>query len=80
VRVGQEPVEQLRLGLELERENISRYNRAVALAREKGDNGTREILEGLLRGEEESADWLEAQLHIVGEIGKERWLAEQIRG
>ena len=27
---------------------------------------------------EKQRDWLEAQLHIVGEIGKERYLAEQI--
>jgi bacterioferritin len=79
VRVGQEPIEQLEVALEGEKENIARYNRAVALARERGDNGTREILEGILRGEEESADWLEAQLHIVREIGKENWLAEQIK-
>jgi hypothetical protein len=26
----------------------------------------------------DGADWLEAQLHIVDEIGKERYLAEQI--
>jgi len=34
--------------------------------------------EGILKGEEESADWLEAQLHIAKEIGSERYLAEQI--
>jgi bacterioferritin (cytochrome b1) len=48
------------------------------LCREKGDNGTRELLEGILKGEEESADWLEAQLHIAKQIGPERYLAEQI--
>jgi bacterioferritin (cytochrome b1) len=31
----------------------------------------------MLKSEEESVDWLEGQLHIVGEIGKERYLAEQ---
>jgi bacterioferritin len=80
VRVGEDPIEQHRLDLELEKENIKRLNDAIALARERGDNGTRELLEGILKGEEESADWLEAQLHIVGEIGKERYLAEQIHG
>ena len=78
VRVGEDPIEQHRLDLELEKENISRLNEAIALAREKGDNGTRELLEEILTGEEESADWLEAQLHIVDEIGKEPYLAEQI--
>ena len=78
VRVGEDPIEQHKLDLELEKENIKRLNDAIALAREKGDNGTRELLEDILKGEEESADWLEAQLHIVGEIGKEQYLAEQI--
>jgi bacterioferritin (cytochrome b1) len=44
----------------------------------KGDNGTREMLEGILKGEESSIDWLETQLHLVKELGKERYLAEQI--
>ena len=47
---------------------------------EKGDNGSRELLEGILKDEEEGIDWLEAQLHLVKEIGKERYLAEQIEG
>jgi bacterioferritin len=78
VRVGEDPVEQHRLDLALETEAIRRLNAAVKLCRDQGDNGTRELLEEILEGEEESADWLESQLHIVGEIGKERYLAEQI--
>ena len=31
-----------------------------------------------LQGEEEGADWLESQLHLVEEVGKEQYLAEQI--
>lgn len=78
VRAGEDPVEQHQLDLELERGNIERLNRAIALCRDKGDNGTRALLESILKGEEESADWLEAQLHIVDEIGKKKYLAEQI--
>ncbi len=78
VRVGQDPVEQHRLDLELESGAIKRLNQAIALCREKGDNGTRELLENILKGEERSADWLQAQLHIIDEVGKERYLAEQI--
>jgi bacterioferritin len=80
VRVGEDPVEQHRLDLELEKAAIERLNDAIALCRDKGDNGTRELLERILTGEEEGADWLEAQLHIVEEIGKERYLAEMIHG
>ncbi len=78
IRVGEDAVEQHKLDLALETEAIERLNKAIALCREKGDNGSRELLEEILSGEEESADWLEAQLHIVGEIGKEAYLAEQI--
>ncbi len=78
VRVGEDPIEQHRLDLALETEAIKRLNDAIALCRKQGDNGTRELLEVILKGEEEGADWLEAQLHIIGEIGKEAYLAEQI--
>ena len=78
VRVGEDAIEQNQLDLELERAAIERLNRAIALCRDKSDNGTRELLESILTGEEESADWLEAQVHIVAEIGKKKYLAEQI--
>ena len=78
VRVGEDPIEQHKLDLAVETEAIKRLNDAIALCREKGDNGTRELLEGILKGEEEGADWLEAQLHLVKEVGKEAYLAEQI--
>ncbi len=80
IRVGEDPVEQHKLDLELELAAVERYNRVIALAREKGDNGTRALLERTLHEEEESVDWLEAQLHVVDEIGKERYLAEQLHG
>jgi bacterioferritin len=78
VRIGENPVEQHKLDLALESEAVDRLNKAVALCREKGDNGSRELLEDILVNEEESVDWLEAQLHIIEEIGKEQYLAEQI--
>jgi bacterioferritin len=78
VRVGEDPVEQHRLDLALESEAVARLNRAIALCVARGDNGTRALLEKILHGEEESVDWLEGQLHVIDEIGKERYLAEQL--
>lgn len=78
VRVGEDAVEQHRLDLAMERDAIGRYNKAIALCREKGDNGTRALLEEKLRGEEEGADWLESQLYLVEQVGQERYLAEMI--
>jgi bacterioferritin len=80
IRVGQDPIEQHRLDLAMETDAVERYNAAIALCREKGDNGTRALLESILHDEEEAVDWLEAQLHIVDQIGSERYLAEQMGG
>lgn len=79
VLVGETVREQHRLDLDLELAAVERYNRGVAMARDKGDNGTRELLEALLTGEEEHADWLEAQLHLVDQVGEQNYLAQQIR-
>ena len=78
VRIGEDAIEQHRLDLAMELEAVERYNRTIALCLERNDGGTREMLEHILKSEESGVDWLEAQLHIVDEIGKERYLAEQI--
>jgi bacterioferritin len=78
VRVGEDPIEQHKLDLALETDAITRLNNAIALCGEKKDHGTREMLEHILKGEEESAEWLEAQLHLVEEVGAQQYLAEQI--
>ena len=80
VCVGETPVEQHKLDLELELEAVGRLNKAIALARESADNGSRELLESILLEEEDSVDWLEAQLHLVEEVGEQGYLAEMING
>ncbi len=78
VRVGENAVEQHELDHALESSAIERLNRAIPLARSKGDAGTAELLEDILKGEEHSADELEQHLHVIKEIGKEHYLAQQI--
>ena len=78
VSVGENPIEQHELDLALEVKACGRLNEAIALCRDNADNGSRELLEEILTNEEESVDWLEAQLHLVNEVGRERYLAEMI--
>jgi bacterioferritin len=78
VSIGEDVVEQHRVDLQLETVAIARLNKAITLCMDKGDAGTRELLESILVDEEEGADFLEAQLGIIDEIGKENYLAEQI--
>jgi len=79
VVVGEDVVEQHRVDLQLEYDNVARLNAAIALCLEKQDAGTRELLEHVLKDEEEAVDWLETQLGIIDEIGKENYLAEQMK-
>ena len=79
VKVGEDVPEMHQLDLELEYDARDRLNRGIQLARDKRDNGTAELLQHILEGEEEGIDWLEAQLHVLKEIGKERYLAEQLK-
>jgi bacterioferritin len=78
VRVGENVPEQMDLDLQLEIAAVERYNRGVALAVAKGDNGTRELLARNLTGEEEHVDWIEAQQHLISVMGIENYLAQQI--
>ena len=55
------------------------YNLAIQIARDEGDNASRELFDGLLKAEEGHVDWLEAQLYQIGEIGYERYVSQQIR-
>jgi bacterioferritin len=76
--VGRNVKEQLASDLELELRAVKMYNAAVKLARDEHDNTSAELFEEILQDEEGHVDWLEAQMHQIGEIGYERYLSEQI--
>jgi bacterioferritin len=78
VRVGETVPEQLEVDSPIEREAIERYNRGIALAVARGDNGTRELLERKLTGEESHLDWLETQIRLIAEVGLANYLSVQI--
>jgi bacterioferritin len=78
VKVGENPVEMHELDLELEKAAVERLNRGLALATAAGDGGTRALLEKILLEEEEAIDYLEAQLGIIRDIGRENYLAQML--
>jgi bacterioferritin len=77
--VGKNVREQLENDLKLELNAVGMYNRAVQVARDEGDNASRELFERLLKDEEQHVDWLEAQVFQINELGYERYLSQQIR-
>ena len=70
--------EQFKTDLELDYAAVERLNRGIALCRDAGDNGSRELLEGILVSEEEHVDWLETQLEAIDQVGAENYLAQQL--
>ena len=78
IRVGTNVREQLENDLKLESAGVKAYNEAIELCSKARDAGSREILEHILTESEDQIEWLEAQLHLVKEVGMENYLAEQI--
>ena len=78
LKVGESVVEQFRNDLAVEIQALERLHRGIALAIEKTDVGTREMLADILVDEEEHVDWLETQLETIDQIGVEHYLAQQL--
>jgi bacterioferritin len=78
LRIGNSVKDQLQNDLQLEYEAVARLNRGVKTCEAAGDNGSRELVVKILTDEEHHVDYLEAQLHIIQEIGIENYLAQQI--
>ncbi len=76
INVGQNVSQQLKNDLQLEYEAVRRLNQGIALCRDSGDDGSRELLKSILLDEEHHIDWLEAQLHAIDEMGVQNYLAQ----
>ena len=57
---------------------IRSYNDGIRLAFELTDNGTRELLDRILKDEKEHIAWIEAQLEEIKQMGTAKYLAGQI--
>jgi bacterioferritin len=79
VNVGQTVPEQLRLDLDNEKAAVKMLNDGIELCRTLLDGGSRELLEHILVAEEEHANWLEAQLTLIEQVGAENYLSQQIK-
>ena len=78
LRIGANVKAQLENDLALELDAVPRLNNAIRKAIEVSDDGSRKLFEKILLDEEEHVDHLEGQLFIIGEVGIENYLAQQI--
>jgi bacterioferritin len=79
VKIGEDPIEQHACDLALEKAAVERLNRFVELFRLKGDTGSRLLAEKMLEDEEDAVDWHESQLEQVKTLGREHYLAQNLR-
>ena len=78
IRIGKSVKEQFEFDRRAETGASALYNRAIDVARQAGDNTSANLFEGNLQDEQEHLDWLDAQLHMIEEIGYERYLIFQM--
>jgi len=76
--VGKNVQEMLQSDLDLEIGAVKDYNAAIQIAVAEKDNGSRDLFVQLLKDEESHVDWLEAQMHLIKELGYERYLTMQM--
>ena len=78
--IGDTAKAQLELDLHDEADAVKQYNAAMAVCMKEGDNGTRELFLKMIHDEERHADYLETQLGLIGTLGTQNYLSEQLEG
>jgi bacterioferritin len=78
INIGRDVQQQMKFDLELEYDAVKRLNEGIKTATDLGDNGTRDLLVGILKEEEDHVDWIEAQLQNMQDVGMQNYLAQQM--
>ncbi|MGB9823743.1 MAG: bacterioferritin [Candidatus Hydrothermia bacterium] len=77
LQIGSEVPEMFKNDWQAEYDAIKAYNDAIKLCAELGDNGTKTLLESILKDEENHIDEIEEQLDKIKQMGIENYLARQ---
>lgn len=78
MKIGKTVAEMISNDFGFELNAIRDYNNAIKLAREVDDQGSLELLTKILKMEEDHADWAEAQLAQIEQMGLENYLVNQV--
>ena len=77
--IGEEPVEALKGDLVLERASQICVKDGIAHCEAVRDYVSREVLQGILDDTEEHIDFLETELGLVDQVGRQNWLQSHMR-
>jgi len=78
MNIGSDVAKQLKNDLDAEIGAVKAYNEDINFASEAGDNGTKDLLESILKDEESHTDWIETQFDLIKQVGIQNYLVEQI--
>jgi bacterioferritin len=77
INIGAEVPKQLANDLAAEMDAIERYNAAIKLSVDVGDNATKEMLDGILTDEDGHVDEIEEKQDQIAQMGIQNFLALQ---
>jgi bacterioferritin len=78
LKIGKTVPELLEHDLHLEEHAISMYNRSIETCRKEDDNGSRALLDSILKDEEGHFSWIGTQIDLIKQIGLQNYLTEQM--
>jgi len=78
MNIGPDVEKQLKSDWQAEFGAVKAYNESIRLATELGDNGTKELLDAILKDEEAHIDELESQLDQIKQMGIKNFLVPQV--
>ena len=76
--IGENPHEMLQSDRALEAQAHKDLLAALQACQNAGDNVSEQLVEGILKSEEEHADWLDTQLRLIERLGVEAYLQTQV--
>jgi bacterioferritin len=79
-QIGSTVPEQLTNALKDETSSVKEYNDAAKICTAANDEGSKVLFEHMINDEERHADFLEAQLGAIKELGLPNYLAQQLKG
>lgn len=77
-QLGANVQQQMEINLKDEQDAVREYNEAVKVCVHAKDQGSKLLFDHMIQDEERHADFLEAQLHSIKEMGIALYLAQQL--
>lgn len=76
--IGENAIEALKCDLLLEQHAHKDLVKALEVMQQEGDNVSEQLVEDILKSEEEHADWLQQQLRLIEQLGEANYLLSQV--